>query len=62
MAKKFLLNILINIAIIMLLWSLYWTFNHGYYLYAIVEILALAMFIYLKIKLVKSIRKITKKP
>ena len=61
MVKKVLANIFLNIAIIALAFSIVWSFKNSYYIYGIIAILAMAMCIYLKIRLVKAVRQITKK-
>lgn len=61
MIKKVLANILLNIAIITLAFSIVWTFKNNYYIYGVIAILAMAMCIYLKIRLVKAVRQLTKK-
>ena len=62
MLLKILINIFLNIAIFTLVLSLFWSFNHHYFGYGAATIGALAMFIYLKIRIVKSVRKMTKNP
>ena len=61
MVKKVLANILLNIAIIMLGFSIIWSFKNDFYLYGIIAILAMAMVIYLKVRLVKSVKALTRK-
>lgn len=61
MVKKVLANILLNIAIIITAFSIVWSFKNGYYIYGIIAILAMALCIYLKIRLVKAVRQLTKK-
>lgn len=61
MVKKVLANIFLNIAIITLAFSIVWSFKNNYYIYGIIAILAMAMCIYLKVRLVKAVRDITKK-
>ena len=61
MIKKVLANILLNIAILALAFSIVWAFKNQFYLYAAGAILATAMCIYLKIRLVKSVRELTRK-
>ncbi|WP_220096043.1 DUF6358 family protein [Daejeonella oryzae] len=62
MILKILINIFLNIAIFTLVLSLFWCFNHQYYAYGAGALLALGMFIYLKIRVIKSVRKMTKNP
>lgn len=61
MLKKILFNIFLNIAIIVVALSLAWAFKNAYYLYVIAGIPLLAMLIYLKVRLVKSVRSLTRK-
>jgi hypothetical protein len=61
MVKKILANIFLNIAIITLAFSIIWSFKNNFYLYAIISILAMAMCIYLKVRLVKTVRELTKR-
>jgi len=61
MAKKILLNIILNIAIIVVVLSLIWAIKNAYYLYAIAGAPPFAMLIFLKVRLVKSVRNLTKK-
>jgi hypothetical protein len=61
MIKKVLANILLNIAILTLGFSIVWSFKNEFYAYGVIGILAIAMCIYLKIRLVKSVRELTKK-
>jgi heme O synthase-like polyprenyltransferase len=61
MVKKVLANIILNIAIITLVFSIIWSFKNHFYLYGIIAVLALAMCIYLKVRLVKTVRELTQK-
>ena len=61
MIKKVLANILLNIAILTLGFSIVWAFKNAFYAYGVIGIVAIAMCIYLKIRLVKSVRELTKK-
>ena len=61
MLKKILFNIFLNIAIIVVVLCLAWAFKNAYYLYVIAGIPPLAMLIYLKVRLVKSVRSLTRK-
>ena len=61
MAKKILLNILLNIAIITVVLSGIWSFNNGHYGLLLGAAGVLAMLIFLKIRLVKSVRELTRK-
>lgn len=57
MIKKILLNILLNIAIITLVLSLFWLFNNKHYALGAAAAACLGMFIYFKILLVKSVKR-----
>ena len=61
MLKKILFNIFLNVAVIVVVISLVWAIKNGYYLYALAGIPPLAALIYLKIRLVKSVRDLTKR-
>lgn len=61
MLKKILFNIFLNIAIIVVAFCLVWSFKNAYYLYVIAGLPPLAMLVYLKFRLVKSVRSLTKK-
>ena len=61
MVKRVIANILLNIAIITMGFSIVWSFKNHYYIYAFIAILMMAMCIYLKVRLVKSVRELTKK-
>lgn len=61
MAKKILFNILLNIAIITVVLSAIWSFNNQHYGLLVGAVVVLAMLIFLKIKLVKSVRELTRK-
>jgi hypothetical protein len=57
MIKKILLNILLNIAIITLVLSLFWLFNNRHYAVGVAAAGCLCMFIYFKMLLIKSVKK-----
>ena len=61
MVKKFLLNIFYNIAIIMLVLSGIWAYNNKHLLYIIPVAAAIGLFIFLKVRLVKQIKTLTRK-
>ncbi|MBC7745581.1 MAG: hypothetical protein H7096_10800 [Flavobacterium sp.] len=61
MIKKVLANILLNIAIFTIAFSIIWAFKNNLYFYAVGAILAMAMCIFLKIRIIKSVRKLTRK-
>jgi hypothetical protein len=61
MIKKVLANIFLNIAILTLAFSIVWSFKNNFYIYGVIAVLAMAMCIYLKIRLVKTVRNLTNK-
>ena len=61
MVKKVIANIFLNIAIITLGFSIVWSFKNNFYAYGVIAIFAIAMCIYLKVRLVKNVREITRK-
>jgi hypothetical protein len=61
MLKKILLNIFLNVAVIVLVICIAWAVKNSFYLYVIAGLPPLAMLIYLKVRLVKSVRSLTKK-
>jgi hypothetical protein len=62
MFVKILLNILINIGIFILLFFLIWAFNHTDYTIMGGAIVLLALLVFLKIRMIKTIRQLVKKP
>ncbi len=61
MIKKVLANIILNIAIITLALSIYWAFKNSFYAYAMMALAAIALCIYLKIRVIKSVRQLSNK-
>lgn len=61
MLKKILINIFLNVAIIVMVLCLVWAFKNRYYLYVFAGLPPFAMLIYLKFRLVKTVRNITRK-
>jgi len=61
MLKKILLNIFLNVAIIVLGMCIAWAVKNSFYIYVFAGLPPLAMLIYLKFRLVKSVRSLTKK-
>lgn len=61
MVKKVIANIFLNIAIITLGFSTVWSFKNDFYAYGVIAVLAMAMCIYLKVRLVKNVREFTRK-
>lgn len=60
MVKKILLNIFLNIALIVLILCIFWSIKNGFYLYAVAATPPFAMLIFLKVRLAKSVREMTK--
>ena len=60
MVGKILLNIFYNIAIFVLVLSLIWSFNHSRYDLLLGAVFCLSVIVYLKIRLVKQVKQITK--
>ncbi|HCN82004.1 MAG TPA: hypothetical protein DIT07_00050 [Sphingobacteriaceae bacterium] len=61
MVVKLLLNILINIGIFILLLCFIWAFNHAEYSILGIAVIILALLVYLKFRMIKNIRELTKK-
>jgi hypothetical protein len=61
MLKKILLNIFLNVALIVLILCIVWSVKNGFYLYAIAATPPFAMLIFLKVRLAKSVRDMTRK-
>lgn len=60
MVKKILLNIFLNIALIVLILCIFWSIKNGFYLYAVAATPPFAMLIFLKVRLAKSVREMTR--
>lgn len=58
---KLILNILINIGIFVLFLSLLWAFNHQQYALLAGIVFTLCLFAFLKIRMIKSVKELTKK-
>lgn len=61
MVIKLILNILINIGIFVLLLCMIWAFNNAQYPILAAAVFALALFIYFKVRMIKTIRELAKK-
>lgn len=61
MALKILLNIFYNIAIILLVGSAIWSFNHASYGLLLGALFSLVLVVFLKIRLVKQVKELTRK-
>ena len=61
MFKRVIANIFLNIAIITMAFSIVWSFKNQFYTYGLIAILIMAGCIYLKVRLIKNVREITKK-
>ena len=61
MAKKILINVLYNIGIFLSLLTIYWAFSNKRYEFILAGAFVAAIFIVLKIKLIKEIKNTDKK-
>jgi hypothetical protein len=61
MGLKILLNIFYNISLFLLVLSLVWCFNHGRYDLLAASVFLFALFLVLKIRLIKQVRTLTKR-
>ena len=61
MVKRVIANILLNIAIITMGFSIVLSFKNEFYSYVVIAVLIMAICIYLKVRLVKNVRELTKK-
>lgn len=62
MLKKVALNIFLTIGIVVLIFGVSWSFKHNNYVFAIAGILSIGVLLYLKVRLIKTVRKMTNKP
>lgn len=56
MVKKVILNILYNISILTLILCIFYLFNHEHYALLLGAVFVLSILIYLKIRLIRSVR------
>ena len=56
MALKLFLNVLYTVGIVISLYTVYWGFTHGQYAFLLGGVFIAAIFIVLKIRLVKQVR------
>lgn len=56
MGKKFALNIVYNIGLIVSVMGMVWSVQNKHYLYALLLLASVALFLYLKTKLLKAVR------
>ena len=61
MVTKVLFNIFLNIALITLAASFYWSFAHGYYPMSGFVVVIFGMFVYFKVLLAKSVKEAIRK-
>jgi hypothetical protein len=61
MFKKILFNIFLNIALFVVFLCIFWSVKNGFYLYAIAASPPFALLSYLKVRLEKSVREMTRK-
>jgi sugar phosphate permease len=62
MLKKVLLNVFYNIAIFTMVLSLIWGVNKERYSIVVAAVFAIGLFVFLKVRLLKEIKHLTKKP
>lgn len=60
MGKKMIYSVMLNLGIIVLAYCLFASFNEDQYYFTAISIAGIALLIYLKINLLKSIRNTTK--
>ncbi|WP_423148671.1 DUF6358 family protein [Rubrolithibacter danxiaensis] len=61
MIKKILLNIFFNLGILTLVLCLIWLYNHQQYPLMAGVVFILALFVYLKMRLIRSVKELTRK-
>ena len=62
MWKKVALNVFYNIVILLSFYAIYTGFSTGHYEYVLAGVFSAAIFIILKLKLIKQIKEVTKQP
>lgn len=60
MGKKMIYSVILNLGIILLAYCLFASFNGNQYYFTAMSVIGIALLIYLKINLLKSIRNTTK--
>lgn len=61
MVKKVLLNVIYNLAIIILIFCLFWSINHSFYMLSAAVVFLIALITFLKIRLIKEVKKASRK-
>ncbi len=61
MVKKVLLNVIYNLAIIILIFCLFWSINRSFYMLSAAVVFLIALIAYLKIRLIKEVKKAGRK-
>ena len=61
MLKKVLLNVFYNIAIFTMVLSFFWGINKERYSIVLFSVFVLALFIFLKLRLIKEVKAVTRK-
>ncbi|RXF68000.1 hypothetical protein BDE36_0138 [Arcticibacter tournemirensis] len=61
MVKKVLLNVIYNLAIIILIFCLFWSINRSFYMLSAAVVFLIALIAFLKIRLIKEVKKAGRK-
>ncbi len=61
MAKKILLNIFYNLALIVLIFCLVWSIGHHFYMLSAAALFSAALIVFFKIRLIKEVKEPGKK-
>ncbi|WP_374166185.1 DUF6358 family protein [Arcticibacter sp. MXS-1] len=62
MFKRIVLNIIYNLSLIFLVFSLVWSFNNRHYGLIVACLFLLGLILYLKMRLVKEVKEFARKP
>lgn len=61
MVKKVLLNVIYNLAIIILIFCLFWSINRSFYMLSAAVVFLIVLIAFLKIRLIKEVKKAGRK-
>lgn len=61
MVKKVLLNVIYNLAIIILIFCLFWSINRSFYMLSAAVVFLIALIAFLKIRLIKEVKRAGRK-
>ncbi|MGX5688554.1 DUF6358 family protein [Arcticibacter tournemirensis] len=61
MVKKVLLNVIYNLAIVILIFCLFWSINRSFYMLSAAVVFLIALIAFLKIRLIKEVKKAGRK-